>query len=91
VGRKRAMFGADVAFPDSWDARTWENYQLGILAGTLVYIGTVITVIVMLVAGGSFTRMQEQVSASCCLLHGERGEEGWLHLGCHHICLQGLP
>ena len=40
---------------------TAEPYQWGMLAGTLVYIGTVLVVLYMLVAGGSFERMKEQV------------------------------
>lgn len=41
---------------------TAEPYQWGILAGCCVYVATVLVVVYLLVAGGSFQRMREQVS-----------------------------
>lgn len=55
--------------PDSpTDLATWEAWQLGVLAGCIVYITSVGVVLYLLVAGGSFKRMKEQVgplSPSC--------------------------
>lgn len=51
---------------------TWEPYQIGILLGTLTYVTAVIIVFIMLVAGGSFRRIKEQVrrgSTSCSCSH----------------------
>ena len=42
---------------------TAEPYQWGILAGCCVYTATVLVVLYLLVAGGSFKRMREQVNA----------------------------
>jgi hypothetical protein len=39
-----------------------QPYQWGILAGCVVYTVTVLVVLYLLVAGGSFKRMREQVS-----------------------------
>jgi hypothetical protein len=55
--------------PDSpTDLATWEAWQLGVLAGCIVYMTSVGVVLYLLVAGGSFKRMKEQVgplSPSC--------------------------
>ena len=40
---------------------TWEPWQLGILGGTVVYITSIVVVLYLLIAGGSFKRMKEQV------------------------------
>lgn len=42
---------------------TAQPYQWGILAGCCVYTATVLVVLYLLVAGGSFQRMREQVCA----------------------------
>lgn len=40
----------------------WEPYQIGILLGTITYFTAVIVVFILLIAGGSFRRIKEQVS-----------------------------
>jgi hypothetical protein len=53
------------------------NQYWGILAGVVVFCCTVISVAVLLVKGGSFTRMQEQVRCHCASTCAEKGVLNW--------------
>lgn len=51
-----------------------QPYQWGILAGCVVYTVTVLVVLYLLVAGGSFKRMREQVRSVRRVVGGGRAK-----------------